>query len=252
MSENNIRALVVDEQLDSRKILRSALLGVNADIDIEFASNGRDALEMCENFKPNIIITDVFLSYADGLYILEQTKDLDCIKIVTIFMHKEHIIRKAFEFGADYIFVKPLTENVVRDRIISILQEKEKKNDMTQEKPSLSKSLSLLLTRIGVPANIQGFKFLKYAIMLAIQNHDYVKNITGMLYPAIAEKFSSTPSRVERNIRTSIEVAYNRGNTELQNEIFGYTIDENKGKPTNSEFIAMIADRLITEYTNID
>jgi two-component system response regulator (stage 0 sporulation protein A) len=229
-------------------------------------SNGKDMVELIRRERPDAIIVDLIMPTADGLDVLRSVQSFGKVynpKIVMLSaVGGEKFTKKAVELGADYYFVKPvdLDDFVAKFQDVFTSEEespqpaqtagyegpfKEPTVDATQAN---NKNYHLLITsmlhEIGVPAHIKGYTYMRDAIKLIISEPEMLGGITKELYPTIAKKYSTTPSRVERAIRHAIEVAWSRGRVETIDMIFGYTIDQNKGKPTNSEFIAMIADKI--------
>ena len=199
----------------------------------------------------------------DGLGVLEDlVKDSDIDEKPTVIVMsaigQEKITQKAIALGATYYVVKPFDMATLVDRLRDLLEEDSgDKSAMYYTKTTINSSsksstpmevrVTNIIHDIGVPAHIKGYQYIREAILLAIDNEEIINAITKTLYPTLASKFSTTPSRVERAIRHAIEVAWNRGQIEMHDKIFGYTVNSNKGKPTNSEFIAMIADKLRLE-----
>ncbi|MEI6100485.1 MAG: sporulation transcription factor Spo0A [Eubacteriales bacterium] len=248
---NTFRALVVDNSNQHCLLLKKLLTKLQLISDIEFAFDGKSAMDCYRSYKPDILILEPLLPNGDGFDLLEDILYDNVIKIITTFVSHEFFIKKSLDLGVDYIFIKPLDENLFSKRLLEIIQ-----LNASGEKairPVYSESaISELLKSVGIPVNIKGFRYLKNAIEIVTKDFSNIEKITKRLYLQVANNYNSTPSRVERDIRHAIEVAYNRGNPKLLNEIFGYTIDEDKGKPTNSEFIAMMADKVQIEMNHID
>ena len=232
------------------------------------AKDGEEALEMITAMRPDIVLLDVIMPHLDGLGVLERlnTMNLDrrpiCIMLSAVGQDK--ITQKAISLGAQYYVVKPFDIEVLiqrikeikyylpKERATYIIREpKTQYIDIPKQEMKNEDSLEALVTNVihevGVPAHIKGYQYLREAIMLVVNDIDIINQITKQLYPEIAEKYHTTPSRVERAIRHAIEVAWGRGETAAVENIFGYTVSASKGKPTNSEFIAMIADKLRLE-----
>lgn len=229
--------------------------GVNV---IKSFYKGKDLLSHLESESCDILLLDIFMPEIDGVTVLNELKNSSKyhrpkkIVMLTAF-NTESIMAKASQLGADYFIVKPVDLNNLQKTISELLNEGNKVGatfnlKASQQSPVAEKNLDTeiteLLHEIGVPAHIKGYMYLREAITMVYNNVDILGGITKILYPTIAKKYNTTSSRVERAIRHSIEVAWNRGNVDAISQIFAYTISYNKSKPTNSEFIAMIADKL--------
>ena len=234
------------------------------DIDLIFVSH--DGIKTIENIKkmqPEILILDMVMPHLDGLGVLEAINNIELEKyprtIVLSAVGQEQITQKAISLGAEYYIVKPFNLDVLMKRINQLAGVSEKDDSgmkyaraiFTDKNEDEAKSLEIEITNIiheiGVPAHIKGYHYLRDAIRMAVEDLELLGAVTKELYPAIAKKNNTTPSRVERAIRHAIEVAWNRGRLETIDSLFGYTIQNDKGKPTNSEFIAIIADKLRLE-----
>lgn len=245
---------------------------INAEEDLELvgiARDGVDAFDMIKNLEPDIVLLDVIMPRLDGLGVLERLEENNIEKMPMCIMlsavGQDKITQKAINLGAQYYIVKPFEISVLIKRIkeLKFFQPVQSKIPYTSREIKTSyieiapnekkneENLEALVTNmiheIGVPAHIKGYQYLREAIMMAVDNIDVINQITKQLYPEIARKYKTTSSRVERAIRHAIEVAWGRGKIEATENIFGYTVNADKGKPTNSEFIAMIADKLRLE-----
>ena len=245
---------------------------INAEEDLELvgmARDGVDAFDMIKNLEPDIVLLDVIMPRLDGLGVLERLEENNIEKMPMCIMlsavGQDKITQKAINLGAQYYIVKPFEISVLIKRIkeLKFFQPVQSKIPYTSREIKTSyieiapnekkneENLEALVTNmiheIGVPAHIKGYQYLREAIMMAVDNIDVINQITKQLYPEIARKYKTTSSRVERAIRHAIEVAWSRGKIEATENIFGYTVNADKGKPTNSEFIAMIADKLRLE-----
>ena len=214
------------------------------------AFNGLEALEMIQEHQPDVVILDLVMPYLDGLGVLERVgsfplKNLPKIIIMTAF-GQESLTQKAMELGAAYFILKPFDLPVLDMRINQLTRDGRPLPSIT-EVPK-AKNLDLEVTRIihqmGVPAHVKGYQYLRDAIIFVTEEVNLMGAVTKELYPMVAEKYNTTASRVERAIRHAIELAWDRGNVDMMNKYFGYTIDVGRGKPTNSEFIAMVADKI--------
>ena len=268
MSEK-IKILVSDDNQDFTTTLVSYL---TKDEDLEvvgIARDGQEAYNKIVENKPDIALLDIIMPHLDGLGVLEKLQSSNLEKkpmcIILSAVGQDKITQKAIELGAQYYIVKPFDINILIKRIkeIKYYQPSQNKNnfisreiksqyiDIPPETKKNEENLEALVTNVihevGVPAHIKGYQYLREAIIMVVKNIDMINQITKQLYPEIAERYHTTPSRVERAIRHAIEVAWGRGQQATVERIFGYTVSAAKGKPTNSEFIAMIADKLRLE-----
>lgn len=232
-------------------------------IDIVFVCHdGLKTIECIEKTQPEILILDMVMPHLDGLGVLEMIDSLDMDvyprTIVLSAVGQEQITQKAIGLGAEYYIVKPFNLDILMKRVNQLAGVEDNSNKMqyaraivTNKSDEEGKSLEIEITNIiyeiGVPAHIKGYHYLRDAITMVVNDIELLGAVTKELYPAIAQANNTTPSRVERAIRHAIEVAWNRGKLETINSLFGYTVQNDKGKPTNSEFIAIIADKLRLE-----
>ena len=264
-----IKVLVADDNRDFATTLISYLSKEDDMEVIEVAKDGNEAFEKIVATKPDIVLLDIIMPHLDGLGVLEKLNETDLEKrpmcIILSAVGQDKITQKAIGLGAQYYIVKPFDIEVLVKRIkeLKYFQPSQQKNnfisreikaqyiDISPENKKNEENLEALVTNIihevGVPAHIKGYQYLREAIIMVVNNIDVINQITKQLYPEIAQRYGTTPSRVERAIRHAIEVAWGRGQTEVVESIFGYTVSAAKGKPTNSEFIAMIADKLRLE-----
>lgn len=230
------------------------------------AGNGEEAVKLIKEKRPDVAVLDVIMPKLDGLGVIEKVREDKSIEKIPEFVMlsavgKEEITETAFNLGANYYVMKPFDNKVLIKRLRTIKENKGKQSKTVKSKNIQHNDNSLevsdrvlemevtnIIHEIGVPAHIKGYQYIRDAIILSIKDSEMINSITKILYPAISKKYQTTPSRVERAIRHSIEVAWSRGNTDVIEEFFGYTVSDGKGKPTNSEFIALIADRLRLTY----
>lgn len=236
---------------------------INGESDMEVigaVGDGLEAFQMLEERKPHVVLLDMIMPSLDGLALLERVSQ-DVKKetsfIVLSAMGQESIAEEAFLLGAKYFLLKPFDKDSLLKKIRQagksrVLLKKEGSRIGREGRQEESFSLEMVVTdiihEIGVPAHIKGYQYLRDSIMMAVHDMDILNSITKQLYPAIALRNHTTASRVERAIRHAIEVAWNRGKMDTIDALFGYTIHAGKGKPTNSEFIALIADKIRLEY----
>lgn len=228
------------------------------------ANNGEDVCTIIREKEPDVVLLDLIMPKMDGLSVMDQiNKDKRISKrpefIVVTAVGQERITEDAFQKGAQYYVMKPFQNEV----ILKYIKNTSKKSGRTsfaisdhpvrnveEEEISIETRVTDLIHEIGIPAHIKGYHYLRDAIIMAVEDMDVLNAVTKVLYPTVAKKHQTTSSRVERAIRHAIEVAWSRGKLDTLDELFGYTVSNGKGKPTNSEFIALIADTLRLEYKN--
>ena len=270
MKTEDIRKIqvgIVDDNRDFCDVV-SDFLGKQENMDILFiAHDGMEALQAFRNgMEPDVLILDLIMPHLDGFGVLEELNSMELYNypriIMTSAIGQDSIIQKAMAMGAKYYLVKPINLNMLTKRINQMDDSSLSQYIHQRETANLRKSLVLkdalmsneleiditnIIHEIGVPAHIKGYQFLRDAITLVVTKPEFLNAITKELYPTVAAMNNTTPSRVERAIRHAIELAWNRGRLETLESLFGYTIKNDKGKPTNSEFIAIIADKLRLE-----
>lgn len=265
-----ITVLIADDNPEFAMTLASYLRKEN-DMDIVgMVKDGEEAYELIKELKPDVVLLDIIMPHLDGLGVLEKLNEnqIDKMPICIILsaVGQDKITQRAINLGAQYYVVKPFEIKLLIKRIREIKNyqpEKQKNNFIGKEiksqyieidpnKRNNEENVEALVTNIihevGVPAHIKGYQYLREGIFLVIEDGNMMNYITKLLYPTIAKKYKTTSNSVERAIRHAIEIAWNRGKIELLEEMFGYTISGEKSKPTNSQFIAMIADKLRGEY----
>jgi two-component system response regulator (stage 0 sporulation protein A) len=256
-----ITVLIADDNKDFCEIINQ-YLSKQGDIEVVgTAHDGIEALNQIKKFQPDVIILDIIMPHMDGLGVLEKlhNENLENIPKIIILsaVGQDKITQRAIALGADYYIVKPFDLDVFVKRVRELAANEFADSDFSlstsqltntnlqnTKKYNLEAEITNIIHEIGVPAHIKGYQYLREAISMVINDIDLLGGITKELYPGIAQKFNTTPSRVERAIRHAIEVAWSRGRIETINKLFGYTIHDEKGKPTNGEFIAMVADKL--------
>jgi two-component system response regulator (stage 0 sporulation protein A) len=217
-------------------------------IEVNFeASNGEDAFDIIKNNKDKIdtIILDLVMPKRDGIFLLEQLvkNNIFINTIVITSFSSEDVLRKVSNYGVKYVLLKPFSLEDLDKRIL----ESNKKVIINNER-NIKISLTKLLHELGVPSHIKGYQYIREGIMILYNNPSIIGGITKELYPEIADKYKTTVSRVERAIRHAIEVSWNRGNLDFMDEVFGHSVDYDKAKPTNSEFLVTVADKLKLEH----
>lgn len=220
---------------------------------VAVASDGMTAIDQLRRTKPDIVLLDLMLPKADGLQVLEiaaQQKPAPVSLVISGFL-TPFMMSAAANLGAKCFLTKPCRMESVMERLRQVLQAEQTERPTRQE-VNLDAMVTSVIHEIGVPAHIKGYQYLREAIKLAVDDMDVINAITKVLYPQVAKTFQTTPSRVERAIRHAIEVAWDRGDLEVLQSFFGYTVSNSKGKPTNSEFIALIADRLQLQLRDME
>ena len=211
--------------------------------------DGNKVIEIIDSRHYDVVLMDVFMSGADGVEVLEHMNDsLSEKPLVMLFSTVDNSVfeEQMIKAGADYYFIKPISPSTVAKRVENLScwrSEKQQKTAMRTD-TDIELVISDIMRQIGVPAHIKGYQYLRKAIMLCVEDSEMMGSVTKILYPTVAKEFKTTSSRVERAIRHAIEVAWDRGDVDVLSSYFGYTIQSQRGKPTNSEFIAMIADKI--------
>ena len=250
--ENNAKILIVAENRDERRRLIDCL-EKRGHSHIDEAGDGEVAIGMIADGGYALVITDLWLAGLDGIALIRGARGLGLGRLPAFILlspvSKASILMEASEAGADVCLVKPFDFSSLSSHIDACLRINERgaRNNMP-DIPDMEAQVTKIIHQIGVPAHIKGYQYLRCAILMSIEDPEVINSVTKVLYPTVAKKFSTTTSRVERAIRHAIEVAWDRGDIDTLNSFFGYTIQNTRGKPTNSEFIAMIADNLRLKF----
>ena len=259
--EYTTKILIADENSSGRALIKDCFLRAGCRY-IEEAVNGEDALAKIGRIHPDVVIIDIWMSKVDGLSVVRSARSLSYggdkppIIIMTSPISNQNIFVQALQAGAELCLIKPINQSNLLEYVDSMLKNRNKKSEESQPQnstptdntPDIEAQVTRIIHQIGVPAHIKGYQYLRTAILLTVKDSDIINSVTKVLYPSVAKKYQTTTSRVERAIRHAIEVAWDRGDVDTLNSYFGYTIQNNRGKPTNSEFIAMIADNLRLKY----
>lgn len=253
--EYSVKILIADENTETRKSCREALARAGY-TRAEEAVNGEDALRVIERSHPDVVIADVWLSKLDGIGLIRQalqlsyTPDKPPVFIIVSMVSNQNIFVEASRVGAALCLPKPIDYKSLADYIGTLTRARQSPAAQAADNtpPDIETQVTKIIHQIGVPAHIKGYQYLRTAILMTISDSDIINSVTKVLYPSVAKKYSTTTSRVERAIRHAIEVAWDRGDIDTLNSYFGYTVQNSRGKPTNSEFIAMIADNLRLKY----
>lgn len=275
----NIKVLLADDCAEYASIIKESL-EVNENIEIVgIANDGMEAIEMTNKLNPDVLILDVIMPKLDGLGVLEKLKseNKNTNIIMLSALGQEKITSKAIALGADYFIVKPCDTETLLNRVldyaenkniyfknieiestpknnINTINESNIQNNITpfikNEDGNMESKITNIMHEVGIPAHIKGYLYLREGIKMVVEDVNLLGAVTKELYPNIAKRYDTTPSRVERAIRHAIEVSWSRGKTELTEMLFGYSLKNAKNKPTNSEFIAVISDKLrLEEYS---
>ena len=246
--EHTSTVFIADSAEDFCSGLTAALQRADGFRIVGTAGDGEQAIRMISEQKPDILVLDLMLAKKDGISVLKALSGLDQkpITLATSTFLTEYVSTAAANLGVRYLMLKPCDMTALVDRLEEIRAGESLRYPAVRrnDKVSIETLVTNIIHEIGVPAHIKGYQYLREAIILAVNDMDVINAITKVLYPQVAKNFGTTPSRVERAIRHAIEVAWDRGDLDTLQRFFGYTVSNTKGKPTNSEFIALIADKL--------
>ncbi len=244
-----ISVILADEDTSVLNDMKKNFDGDKYDI-LGTTSNGEELIDLVEEKCPDVVITDLVLQKCDGFKVMEQVKDSGTRFIVQSALSMDGFVNKAISLGAKYYCIKPFDIQTLKDRIDDIMTPaaaQNKKFFNAENANHIEEKITNIFITVGIPAHIKGYQFLREAIKLAIANPEIINSITKKLYPTIAEKYDTSASKVERAIRHAIEVAWNRGKIENINNLFGIKVYSSNEKPTNGEFIALVADKMLIE-----
>lgn len=259
MENGRIKIVIADDNKEFSSILCDYLKGQSDFEVVGVAKDGMEAVKLVSSLQPDVLVLDIIMPHLDGLGVLEKintTPNMPIPKVIVLSaVGQDKITQRAINLGAEYYVVKPFDMEIFSKRIRQMFvtggtPEVRRNTSVFTENPPYSDANTLeaeitnIIHEIGVPAHIKGYLYLREAITMVVNDVELLSAVTKELYPSIAKKYNTTASRVERAIRHAIEVAWSRGQVDAINRIFGYTIHTDKGKPTNSEFIAMVADKL--------
>ena len=239
------KVILADAGEEFRALLRQTVEKTGEFQVVGTTGDGMELLRLVGEQKPDLVVMDLVLPGLDGMGVLRRLSELPAearprVIVLSAFARPE-VIQEASGLGVFYFMPKPCTEESLLERMRRACGQAELP---ALDEPALEDMITDIIHEIGVPAHIKGYQYLREAILIAVKDMDVINAVTKVLYPEVAKRFATTPSRVERAIRHAIEVAWDRGDLETLQKFFGYTVSNTKGKPTNSEFIAMIADRL--------
>jgi two-component system response regulator (stage 0 sporulation protein A) len=240
--------IIADNSEEFCAALAAALQRTDRFDVVGIANDGEQAIRMISERKPELLVLDLMLAKRDGISVLKALPSMNCCPatLATSGFVTEFVATAAANLGARYLMLKPCDTSALVERLEEIRggESQRKILDRRSGKQSIEAMVTNIIHEIGVPAHIKGYQYLREAIIIAVNDMDVINAITKVLYPQVAKTFQTTPSRVERAIRHAIEVAWDRGDLDTLQRFFGYTVSNTKGKPTNSEFIALIADKL--------
>ncbi|WP_108670853.1 sporulation transcription factor Spo0A [Peribacillus acanthi] len=262
---NKVKVCIVDDNKELVSLLEEYISSQDDMEVIGVAYNGQDCLSMLQVCEPDVLVLDIIMPHLDGLAVLSKIRELNRASTTNVIMltafGQEDVTKKAVELGASYFILKPFDmENLgnhirqVSNKGSQLVMQKKSatstsyRSSFEPKTKNLDASITSIIHEIGVPAHIKGYLYLREAISMVYNDIELLGSITKVLYPDIAKKYNTTASRVERAIRHAIEVAWSRGNIDSISSLFGYTVSMSKAKPTNSEFIAMVADKLRLEH----
>lgn len=246
---NQKKVLIAQENGDFLKNMLSALRGLGFEC-LSVPKNGEEVISAAGKFSPDIIVMDAFMARYDALAVLKllPTAKLPKKPYIVVLSNADNSVLEGqlLSQGADYYFIKPVDVNILAERIAQLTGWDTKGNivKLRNAEPDLEVTVSEIMHELGVPAHIKGYQYLRTSIILSVNSPEMMNSVTKVLYPTVAKQYETTSSRVERAIRHAIEVAWDRGDIDVLSSYFGYTIQNSRGKPTNSEFIAMISDKL--------
>lgn len=251
-----INILMIDDNINLIEMVKEYFKD-NEDVNIAFeAHDGEEGInEITKNKdKIDLIILDLIMPNKDGIYVLNEMKKRGINKkvIVATSYNAAEVIREVSEFGVSYYILKPFDLSDLEKRIYGITKKENNNKNIDFYTSNLQVAITKMLHELGIPSHIKGYQYIREAVNIIFDNPSVIGGITKELYPELAKKFNTTTSRVERAIRHAIEVSWNRGNLDFMEEIFGYSVDIDKAKPTNSEFMVTIADKLRLDFHQVN
>lgn len=247
--EKRLRILIAEEGTQQGKLFRSVLSSHGFEVSLA-PKDGREVLNRLKRESFDVLIMDTFMPRLDGLGVLKEIESSNLknrpIIIMISGVDNPRLQNELLNAGADYYFIKPFETEMLAQRIAQMTEWDcdDRKTVLPNRKNDLEIVVSDIMHQIGVPAHIKGYQYLRFAIIRSVEDGEMMSSVTKVLYPTVAKHFNTTASRVERAIRHAIEVAWDRGDVDVLSSYFGYTIQNERGKPTNSKFIAMISDKL--------
>ena len=244
-----LKIVLADEDEKMLKNLKECFTDEKFEV-VASTSSGDELIDIIKTKNPDFVVCDIVLKICDGFKVLESVKNCESKIIIHSSLSMDGFINKAISMGAKYYCIKPFDIQTLKERVLDLCEnQKEKSNVIFNSKigNQIEEKITNIFITVGIPAHIKGYQFLREAIKLAIANPEIINSITKKLYPTIAEKYDTSASKVERAIRHAIEVAWNRGKIENINNLFGIKVYSSNEKPTNGEFIALVADKMLIE-----
>lgn len=249
-----IKILMIDDNIKLIDMVKEYFKGSDINISLE-AHDGEEGINIITNKQNDfdLIILDLVMPNKDGMYVLKEMKNRGINKkvIVATSYNAAEVIREVSEYGVNYYVLKPFDLDNLKSRIYDIMNKKSVDKNIDFYSSNLQVSITKILHELGIPSHIKGYQYIREAIGIIFDKPEVIGGITKELYPELASKYNTTVSRVERAIRHAIEVSWNRGNLDFMEEIFGYSVDIDKAKPTNSEFMVTIADKLRLDFHKV-
>ncbi len=252
--EKMYRVLLANSSEDFSTKLAATLKQSDRYAVVGIANDGVRAIDLLREGKPEILVVDTMLPQADGVAVLKAANALEKKPMLLVLadLMTEFVSNLLVSLGVQYVLLKPCTARAVLERLDEMRNAVSRKPFSRSREANVEAMVTSMIHEIGVPAHIKGYQYLREAIIIAVNDMEVINAITKVLYPQVAKTFATTPSRVERAIRHAIEVAWDRGDLETLQRFFGYTVSNTKGKPTNSEFIALIADKLQLQLKSME
>ena len=255
MEKDKIKVLIIDDNVSLIQMVKEYFKDSSKIKVVLESYDGKDGIEVIDSKKDeyDVIVLDLIMPKKDGMYVLKEmrSRGIDKKVIVATSYNAGEVIREVAEYGVNYLILKPFDLEDLEKRIIEVCSKKKESKTIDFETHNLQVSITKMLHELGIPSHIKGYQFLRDAINIVFDRPDVIGGITKELYPELAGKYDTTVSRVERAIRHAIEVSWNRGSWDMMEELFGHSVDIDKAKPTNSEFIVTLADKLRMDFHRI-
>ena len=255
MEKDTIKVLMIDDNVSLIQMVKEYFKDSSKIKVVLESYDGKDGIEVIDSKKDeyDVIVLDLIMPKKDGMYVLNEmrSRGIDKKVIVATSYNAGEVIREVAEYGVNYLILKPFDLEDLEKRIIEVCSKKKESKTIDFETHNLQVSITKMLHELGIPSHIKGYQFLRDAINIVFDRPDVIGGITKELYPELAGKYDTTVSRVERAIRHAIEVSWNRGSWDMMEELFGHSVDIDKAKPTNSEFIVTLADKLRMDFHRI-